>query len=488
MNRHIRRELAVLVLLSLGKFAVADSDRPNFLFILTDDQSPLTLSCYGNEVCETPILDRVAAEGMILHDAHHMGAWAGAVCTPSRTMIMTGRTVWRIPGAKGPGLEFPKSERAAAAQQSLPAVFNRAGYDTFRTCKRGNSFNEANDLFTVSRVATKREGTSEGGSQWHGDQVIEYLNERQASGDEDPFFIYFGFSHPHDPRNAPPDLAEKYGANNQGPQESIPDAAPPLQVNYLPEHPFPHGHPGLRDEVKVQGVMKKRDEATIRNELGREYACIENIDRQVGRVLARLEEMGQLDNTYIFFTSDHGIAVGRHGLTGKQNLYEHTWRVPFIARGPRIPKGSEASGYTYLLDVLPTCCDLAGITPPEVVEGKSFRPVLEGQADRIRDVLYGVYCGGTKPGMRSVKTDDWKLIVLDGTVRRTQLFNLTANPHEFLEEHHTPQLRSLLGISPMPDQRNLADEPRFAAKRRELEERLASEMRRLGDPYQLSSN
>ena len=468
--------------------AQAAEKRPNFLFILTDDQSPETLKCYGNQVCQTPNLDRLATEGMIFQDAHHMGSWSGAVCLPSRTMIMTGRTVWRIPGARGPGLNFPPRQRGRAAELSMPAVFNRAGYDTFRTCKNGNSFKEANEQFTIRKDATKRDGSDEGGSKWHGDQVMDYLGQRQAAGDGDPFLIYFGFSHPHDPRNATPELAAKYGAVNTDIPTTPNPKAPPLQVNYLPAHPFHHGHPGLRDEEKVQGVMKKRDEATIRNELGREYACIENIDRQVGRVLGKLKEMGELDNTYVIFTADHGIAVGRHGLTGKQNLYEHTWRVPMIVRGPGIKQGSSASGYTYLLDVFPTLCDLAGIEPPDVVEGKSFRPVLEGKADRVRDVLYGVYCGGTKPGMRSIKSDGWKLIqydVLDGKVRETQLLNLNENPNEFLVEHHEAGLKTRLGISPTENQIDLAEVAAYADKRKELEALLEKEMKRLGDPYEL---
>ncbi len=486
----LRLWIVCLALLPAVVVEGAEGAKPNFVFILTDDQSPETLRAYGNQVCQTPNIDRLAAEGMVLHDAHHMGAWSGAVCTPSRTMIMTGRTVWRIPGAKGPGLSYPKEFRAQAAQSSMPAVFNRAGYETFRTCKRGNSFNEANNLFTHSEVASKRGGTDDTGSKWHGDRVVEFLSERAASGKKEPFLVYFGFSHPHDPRNAVADLAEKYGAVNDNIPTTPNDKAPPLQVNYLPKHPFHHGHPGLRDEEKVQGVKTKRDEATIRNELGREYACIENIDRQVGRVIRQLEATGELDNTYIFFTSDHGIAVGRHGLTGKQNLYEHTWRVPMIVRGPGIKPGSSASGYVYLLDVLPTLCDLAGISIPDTVEGKSFRPVLEGQAERVRDVLYGVYCGGTKPGMRSVKSDGWKLIqydVLDGKVRQTQMFNLKENPHEFLAEHHAPAIKKLLQIAPKKNQVNLADSPQHAAKRQELESLLRSEMNRLGDPYQLSN-
>jgi arylsulfatase A-like enzyme len=174
---------------------------------------------------------------------------------------------------------------------------------------------------------------------------------------------------------------------------------------------------------------------------------------------------------------------------GKQNLYEHTWRVPFIVRGPGIEPGSRASGYIYLLDVLPTLCDLAGIDIPDVVEGTSFRPVLEGETDRVRDVMYGVYCGGTKPGMRAVKSDGWKLIeydVLDGAVRETQLFDLNANPHEFLAEHHAAEVVAATGHEPEPDQVNLADDPRYADKRREMQALLADEMRRLGDPYELS--
>lgn len=376
------------------------------------------------------------------------------------------------------------------AQRSMPALFNAAGYDTMRTCKKGNTFPPASRLFDVLHEQDMREGNDEEGSAWHAERVLDYLVERDAAADEDPFLIFLGFSHPHDPRNGKPDLLEKYGAENrqQPPTEARP-AAPPLPINYLPAHPFPHGHPGLRDETQVEGVHSDRSEATIRNEQGREYACIDNIDQQVGRVLDKLEAMGELDNTYIFYTADHGIAVGRHGLMGKQNLYEHTWRVPMIVRGPGIQAGSQASGFVYLMDVLPTMCDLAGIDLPEGIEGLSFRSVLEGKQERVRDVLYGVYCGGTKPGMRSVKTaEGWKLIkvdVLDGSVRQTQLFNLQENPDEFLSEHQAPDVVSLTGHQPQSSQVNLADDQRFIGKRKELEALLLAEQIRLDDPYRL---
>lgn len=483
--------LAWVLLAPFGSHAtaIAADARPNILFILTDDQSPETLRCYGNQITATPNLDRLAAEGMVIEDAHHMGAWSGAVCVTSRTMIMTGRGAWRVPGAHGPGLQYPKEFANEVAQLSMPAVFNRAGYATFRTCKVENSYNQANALFEVSRLATKREGNEADGSAWHADQVLEYLQQRESKADERPFLIYFGFSHPHDPRNARPELAAKYGVSNAGPQDLSNPQGPPLQANYLPEHPFPHGHPKLRDEVAVQGVMRARDEASIRNELGREYACIEDIDHQIGRVLDRLEEMGELENTYIFFTADHGIAVGRHGLMGKQNLYEHTWRVPMIVRGPGISAGSRSSGYVYLSDVFPTMCELAGIEAPESCEGRSFWPVLQGNQPRVRDTLYGVYCGGTKPGMRSVKHDGWKLIeydVLDGKVRQTQLFNLQDNPQEFLVEHHDLELKTRLGIDPQANQVNLANDPQYGEKLEQMRKLLVEQMTNWGDPYQLS--
>lgn len=467
-----------------------DAKRPNILFILVDDQSPFDLKCYNPaSPLVTPHIDRLVREGMVFDGAYHMGSFSGAVCTPSRHMIMSGRTLWHLPiapQAMKKGLCPPQLE-----QQTLAAVFNRAGYSTMRTCKQGNSYEGANKQFTVRHDATKRGGTAETGSPWHGDRVMDYLENREASSDTKPFLIYFGFSHPHDERDGTPELLAKYGAVNHTDKSTPPPAnekQPKLPPNYLPAHPFPHGHPGLRDEVAVSGVWSRRDEQTIRNELGREFACSENIDIQIGRVLAKLDAMGELENTYIVYTADHGMAIGRHGLQGKQNLYQHTWRVPFIVKGPGIAPGSRAEGNIYLLDVLATLCDLAGIDAPESNEGTSFKPVLMGAQQTVRDILYGVYNGGTKPGMRAVKKGDWKLIkydVLNGSVRETQLFNLKENPNEFIAQHHAPEVTSLTGVTPQPHQVNLADDPKHADKLAEMEALLLDEMRRRNDPWRL---
>ncbi len=459
------------------------------LFIIADDQSPFDLKPYTPDTAlQTPVINQLAAAGMVFDGAYHMGSWSGAVCTPSRHMVMSGRTVWHLPrnGVKGAGPNPLCPEDLA--EHTLAAVFNRAGYDTMRTCKKGNSYEAANKQFTVRRDATKRKADDEEGSAWHAQQVLDYLDEREQSDSEAPFFIYFGFSHPHDPRWAKDELLARYDAHNTEVLADARPGAPALPANYLAAHPFPHGHPGLRDEVNVQGVLKKRDEATIRNEIGRQFACGENIDIQIGRVLARLEALGELDNTYIVYTADHGMAIGRHGLQGKQNLYEHTWRVPLIVKGPGIEAGSRAPGNVYLLDLLGTLCDMTGVQAPATFEGESFWPVLQGKTEAVRDTLFGVYSGGTKPGMRCVRKGDWKLIkydVLDGEVHQTQLFNLADNPEELLAEHHDPAIVALTGNTPQGHQRNLADDPAYATQRGAMEALLLAEMIRLDDPYRL---
>ena len=175
-----------------------------------DDQSPFDLKVYNSRSkLDSPVIDQLAAEGMVFDGAYHMGSWAGAVCTPSRHMIMSGRTVWHLPrrgSRKRDADAKPSFAPADLPENTMAAVFNRAGYDTMRTCKNGNSYAAANAKFQVSRTATKRGGTRETGSAWHADQVLDYLNDRQG---DDPFLIYLGFSHPHDTRDGTEDLLAK---------------------------------------------------------------------------------------------------------------------------------------------------------------------------------------------------------------------------------------------------------------------------------------
>jgi choline-sulfatase len=199
--------------------------RPNILFILVDDQTPLRTESLRPAIdARYAGVGPLAAEGMTLDGAYHMGSFVGAVCSPSRHMIMSGRTVWHLPNSPSAlekGLCPPELE-----QHTIPAVFNRAGYATMRTCKIGNSYEAANRLFTVRHDATKRGGTDETGSAWHAEQVLDYLAQRQADKDTRPFLIYFGFSHPHDVRDGTPELLEKYGAVNHADPKTLP---PPIR-------------------------------------------------------------------------------------------------------------------------------------------------------------------------------------------------------------------------------------------------------------------
>lgn len=124
---------------------VKEKKRPNFLFVLVDDQSPFDLKTYdSNSILETPTIDKLANEGVVIEQARHMGSMNGAVCTPSRHMIMSGRTLWHLP----PSAEFQKQTDAHDIDtQTIGAVFNRAGYKTMRTCKKGNSYPGANKQF-----------------------------------------------------------------------------------------------------------------------------------------------------------------------------------------------------------------------------------------------------------------------------------------------------------------------------------------------------
>lgn len=479
-----------------------DAEPPNFLFIIADDMDTYSVNVYRKtEPCETdaagnpypidtPNMDRLAEEGMIFHQARLMGADRGAVCTPSRTMIMSGKNTWQ-------------RTAGVSAATTFPGIFNRGvrtgktdlPYATYRTCKSGNSYPTANAEFTVVHDATKRGNTDGNGSEWHGDWGVAYLedwaNNYQAKGK--PFFIYLGFSHPHDERLARenPDLTGRYGCINTTDPASIVlnTNAPPLPYSHLsctpatyPAHPFDHGHLDVRDENTVAGIGQYRTEAVVRNEIGREFACVDWIDQQMGRVLDRLEDPNGdgdtsdsvVDNTYVVFTSDHGIAIGRHGLQGKQNLYEHTWRVPYIVRGPGIEAGSATDALIYLHETFPTFCDLAGLDIPATIDsndGQSFRAVLEGTTNAHHDVLYGLYAGGDKPGIRAVTDGRFKLMKYDvgnNATQVTQLFDLEQNPFELLPEHGVP---------------NMAEQPAYAQIRQRLEERLMEKRILFADPY-----
>ncbi len=147
------------------------------------------------------------------------------------------------------------------------------------------------------------------------------------------------------------------------------------------------------------------------------------MDYEIGRIMEKLESLGLAENTYIIFTADHGLAVGEHGLLGKQNQYEHSVRVPLVLTGPDIEAGTTSDALVYLQSIYPTTCDLAGIPTPATVEFKSLKPLIEQSSQNSYDAIFGSY----KHFQRMVRTKDFKLILYPEE-DQIQLFDMQADP------------------------------------------------------------
>ncbi|MDR0845097.1 MAG: sulfatase-like hydrolase/transferase, partial [Tannerella sp.] len=256
------------------------------------------------------------------------------------------------------------------------------------------------------------------------------------------------FNSPHDPRTPPPGYGYKYDAGDI-----------PLPLNFLSQHPFDNGDLEVRDEVFLP---LPRTPEMIRKEIALYYGMISEVDVQIGRILEALEESGEYNNTIIVFTADNGLAVGQHGLLGKQNLYEHSVKTPLVIVGPQVPKNERNSAFSYLLDLYPTLCELTGIKYPESIDGKSLKNAIIEKKPEGREHLYLSYINI----QRAIKKGDYKLIRYNvGGQERIQLFNLATDPLE---------------------QNNLADAPAYSHKIDELTRLLAQDMRDLGDFCDLS--
>lgn len=369
--------------------------RPNVLFLFTDDQRADTIAALGNPTIITPNLDKLANSGFVFRNAYCMGSTVPAVCMPSRTMLMTGRSLFHLAGLKADAPNFPRS-------------MNAAGYVTYHYGKRGNTPQKIQEDFQHNKYLKDVEDRTNGyPGRTIADDGVKFLRERKK---DKPFCMYLAFANPHDQRVVNAEYRGKYN-----------EATFPLPKNYRPLHPFNNGELKVRDESLAPWP---RTEAEVRKHLTDYYGVITYLDKQVGRILDALRETGEYDNTIIVFSSDHGLAIGSHGLFGKQNLYEDGMKVPFIFAGPGIPKGN-SDAYAYLYDIFPTLCDLTGTPVPEGLDGKSLAPILRGQSTQVRDTVFLAY----RTVQRAVRQGDWKLIRYP-QINKSQLFNLKDDPHE----------------------------------------------------------
>ncbi len=440
-----------------GAGAGSGQPQPNILFLFADDQRADTIGAWGNDLIDTPNVDRLVAEGWSFRRNYVFGSNSGAVCVPSRAMVLTGRSWMRSPNNM-------------QGVPTLPRLLEAAGYRTFITGKWHNgeeallrSFDRGTAVYLggmADHTQVEVQDIENGGmvrrrvgekfsSELFADAVIDFLNG-QARTDEgsesgQPFFAYVPFTAPHDPRQPPPEYRERYYQRNL-----------PLPANYMPQHPFDHGALILRDENLAAWP---RTEEVVRDQLAEYYGLITHLDEQVGRILAALDANGQAENTIVVYAADHGLAVGSHGLLGKQNLYEHSMRCPLIVRGPGIPQGS-TDAFTYLFDLFPTLLAQGGVEPLPGIDGRDLAPLWSADGAIWRQSVFLPY----RDLMRAVRDDRYKLIVYP-SVNHRQLFDLQDDPDEL---------------------RNLIAEPRYAGIATRLDALLEGWRAAMGDTVPLS--
>lgn len=437
----VRALWALAMLMAAGWFGppgLAAERKPNILFLFADDQRADTIGAWGNPHIQTPNLDRLVSAGYSFRANYCFGGNSGAVCIPSRAMLMTGKTWFHVHTATLEG------------EKLLPELLQEQGYVTFGTGKWHNgeaswrrAFQKGRAVFfggmsDHTRVPVRDRGPDgklrparvgeKFSSELFADAAIRFLREHDR---HKPFFAYVAFTAPHDPRQPPAEFAQRYYRRR-----------PPLPENFLPQHPFDNGMLVVRDEELAPWP---RTQAVLSDQLAEYYGMISHLDSQIGRILKALEETGQADHTIIIYAADNGLALGSHGLLGKQNVYEHSMRVPLIFVGPGIPKGQASQAFTYLLDVLPTLCDVLGVPVPQGVEGHSLRPLWEGKTQQVRDSVFLPFLNL----QRAVRDQRWKLIVYR-KIGHMQLFDLQADPgerHNLIDRpEHAEQVQRLLAL------------------------------------------
>lgn len=416
--------------------------RPNILLIVSDDQRPDTIRALGNPLIETPALDRLVGGGTTFTRA----ICTYPLCYPSRAEILTGTTVFRN--------GIYARDRLDSAATTLPELLRGAGYRTCHVGKwhvagkpRERGFEFVDGMYASGKapceprfdcrgreitgyrgwvfydhegrpMPEKGVGLTAGISAEFADAAIRFIGAGKES--ERPFFLHVNFTAPHDPLLMPPGLDGKYDP-----------ARMPVPENFLPEHPFDHGNLRGRDEALWSWPRSARD---VREELALYYSVITHMDAQVGRMIDALDAAGQGEKTVVIFTSDNGLAIGSHGLRGKQNMYEHSIGVPLIFHGPGIRASGRSASPCYLRDLFPTICELAGAPVPPGLPSASLVPILRGERVSAREFVVGYF----RDSQRMIRTERWKLIRYP-QAGREQLFDLRGDPEEIRDLSPDPE-------------------------------------------------
>ncbi len=402
----------------------AERQAPNILFLFADDQRADTIAALGNPVISTPNLDRLVRRGLSFNRAYMAGSNNPATCVPSRAMLLSGQPLKRV-------------DETLMRDTSWPEAFQSAGYTTFVSGKWHNGgpslikcFQQARAIFSGGMtnpmraplrhledgVLRKPFTPDKHACEVFADEAVDFLAKHKGA----PFLCYIPFDAPHDPHIVPDSFPVRYNP------QSI-----PLPPNFAEVHPFDNGELQIRDE-KLLPTPRQPD--AVREMLADYYRYVSHLDSQVGRILDALDASPFADNTIVVFAADSGVARGSHGLIGKQNLYEHSLRVPLIVSGPGIPKGARTDAMCYLYDVFPTLGGICGVAAPPASEGLDMSGVLKDPTQAGRDLLLFSY----KEFQLAVRDQKFKLIYYP-RVEVTQLFDLEADPHETKDISSEPE-------------------------------------------------
>lgn len=418
--------------------AAESTKKPNILFVFADDMSLDTIGALGKYNCKTPNLDKLMESGASFTHSYNMGAWGGAVCAASRTMLNTGAFVNR-------------AEATLKTQPLWSEYMKEAGYATYMTGKwhvrhdtskvfdvvrdvragmpKGSGYNRplSPEHYDAGWKPWDRSqgGFWEGGTHWSEivvNHTLDFLET--AKKDDKPFFMYVAFNATHDPRQSPKEYIDMYPLDSiEVPKSFLPNYPYAVEIGCNPK--------GLRDE---RLMPSPRTEYAVKVHRQEYFAIATHMDAQVGRILEALEKSGEADNTYVIFTADHGLSVGHHGLVGKQSMYDHSMRVPFFIMGPGIKAGSKFDMPVYLQDAMATALDIANVEKPDHVEFNSLLPLIEGEKKVQYEEIYGKYIDN----QRMIAKGDYKLIMYP-KAKVTRLFNTEKDPEEMNDLASNPE-------------------------------------------------
>jgi choline-sulfatase len=415
--------------------------RPHILVVMVDQLSALFLRAYGHGVTKTPVIDRLAEEGVLFENAY----CPSPLCAPARAIFMTGL----LPSQNG------VYDNAAELASSIPTFAHHLRLEGYRTCLAGKMHfvgpdqlhgfeerlttdvypgdfgwtpdwsrpDERIDWWYHNMSSVKEAGVAEITNQLEYDDEVAFNSIRRLydyarfEGDA-PLLLCVSFCHPHDPYVA----RQRYWDLFRDDEIDLP-AAPSL-----PDEPHDRRlwHASAMDEVEVT-------EEDVRRSRHGYYANLAYVDEKIGEVLAALDGCGLADETIVIFLSDHGEFLGEHGLFYKMSFREHPARVPLIVHAPMRYASRRVQEPVSLADLAPTLADLA---KPELstelarpVDGRSLAPLLDGADEDPDATVYGEYLAECVPRpMVMIRRGGWKFVHVQGDP--DQLFDLETDPLE----------------------------------------------------------